>query len=57
METVGGYFTPLKEVPTNSLFIRSLVTIEDEDYYSHFGVSISSKLRALRDNLSGYPVS
>ena len=38
-------------------FIRALIEIEDQNYYSHWGVNIPAKLRALRDNFSGKRVS
>ena len=35
----------------NSEFIKSLIKIEDKNYYNHFGVNILSKIRAIKDNL------
>ena len=43
--------------PTNCEFINALIQIEDKNYYSHFGVNIPAKLRAIWDNLHGKKIS
>lgn len=52
----NGYY---KHISTNleSQFVQDLVQIEDKNYFSHWGVNLPAKLRALRDNLAGKRVS
>ena len=42
---------------TNSQFVQDLITIENQNYYSHYWVNILSKFRALKDNLSWEKIS
>ena len=41
----------------NSKFVKSLIKIEDKNYYNHFGINILSKLRAIKDNISWKQIS
>ena len=41
----------------NSEFIKSLIKIEDQNFYNHFGINILSKLRAIKDNISWKKIS
>ncbi len=41
----------------NSEFVKALVLIEDKNYYTHHGINILSKFRALKDNLSWEKIS
>ena len=41
----------------NSLFVKSLLKIEDKNFYNNFWVDILAKLRALKDNLSWKRIS
>ncbi len=38
-------------------FVQALIQVEDKNYYSHWGVNLPAKLRAIRDNFSGKRVS
>ncbi len=56
----GGWAWAKSEgvVPTNNCeFINALITIEDKNFYNHWGVNVPSKLRALWDNMRGKRVS
>jgi len=52
----NGYYTHIS-TDIESEFVKALVEIEDKNFYSHWWVNLPSKLRALRDNLSGKRVS
>ncbi len=41
----------------NSEFVKALISIEDKNYYKHFGVNILSKFRAIKDNLNWKRIS
>ncbi len=41
----------------NSEFVKSLLKIEDKNYYNHWGINFLSKLRAMKDNLSWKKIS
>ncbi|MCP4523475.1 MAG: transglycosylase domain-containing protein, partial [Candidatus Gracilibacteria bacterium] len=51
MPTKYGYY---KFVPidVNSRFIQALIYIEDEAYFSHYGIDVFSKLGAFQSNIS-----
>jgi len=46
-----------KNFNLESEFIKSLLVIEDKNYFNHFWVNILSKFRALKDNLSWKQIS
>ncbi|RAL56643.1 hypothetical protein BLD25_03200 [Candidatus Gracilibacteria bacterium GN02-872] len=46
-----GYQKPGK-IDLNSKFVKSLLLIEDKNFYSHFGINVLAKLRALTGNIS-----
>lgn len=52
----NGYY---KHISTDmsAEFVKALVQIEDKNFYSHWGVNLPAKLRAIKDNLSGKKVS
>jgi len=52
----NGYYKFI-ETDLSSEFVSALVEIEDKNYYSHWGINLPSKLRALRDNIAGNPIS
>lgn len=52
----NGYYKFI-EANLESEFVEALVEIEDKNYYSHWGVNIPAKIRAVRDNFSGKRVS
>lgn len=52
----NGYYKFI-ETDMNSEFVTALVEIEDKNYYSHWGVNLPSKLRAIRDNIAGKRIS
>ena len=41
----------------NSLFVKSLIKIEDKNFYSNFWIDLLAKLRALKDNLEWKQIS
>ncbi len=41
----------------SSEFVKDLIFIEDKNYFSHWGINIPAKLRALRDNMAGKNMS
>jgi membrane peptidoglycan carboxypeptidase len=45
------------EIDLNSQFVKSLVQIEDKNYYSHFWINILSKLRALFWNIKAWEIT
>jgi len=45
------------EIDLQSEFVQALLHIEDKHYYTHWGVNIPAKLRALRDNIEGKKLS
>ena len=47
-----GYHKPVF-INSDAEFIQALIKIEDKSYYDHFWISVISKLRAIRDNISG----
>lgn len=52
----NGYYKFI-ETDLESEFVQALVEIEDKNYFSHWGINIPAKIRALRDNLAGERVS
>ncbi len=52
----NGYY---KHISTdiNAEFVKALLQIEDKHYYTHWGVNLPAKLRAIRDNFRGKRVS
>lgn len=56
----NGYYTPIdtSECLKNTCeFINALIQIEDKNYFSHWGINLPSKLRAIKDNLSEKRIS
>ncbi|MDD3646174.1 MAG: transglycosylase domain-containing protein [Candidatus Gracilibacteria bacterium] len=51
----SGYYKSI-QINLDSLFVKSLLSIEDKDFYTHFGIDIKSKLRAFLSNLKASQV-
>ena len=51
----NGYYKHIK-TDVDSLFVKSLILIEDKNYYSHFWVDIKSKIRAIFQNIKAWKV-
>ena len=53
---VNWYFKKLSHLDTDSKFIKSLIKIEDKNYFSHYWVSFFSKIRAIYQNIKSWKI-
>lgn len=52
----NGYKKNIK-IDLGSKFVKSLIQIEDANYYNHFWIDIISKLWALKNNIKGWKIT
>lgn len=52
-----NWYYKYMDINLESDFVKSLLEIEDKNYYDHFWVNFLSKIRAIKDNLSWKKIS
>lgn len=50
------WYKKISEIELESKFVKSLLLIEDKNFYSHFWVNVLAKFRALFSNISSFDI-